>query len=105
MAHWEFPDQPALAYEDITLNVGAAAVPKGLNPPVNPSHGGPASIAFVQCQRATARIRLDGGVPSATSGFMLQAGDGMILSYDRVTQARFAADTNTAPVLSVHYFA
>lgn len=103
MAHWEFPTEPAFGYEDIVLNASTGAA-KGLNPPHNPNTGEPVRNAFVQCQRATARIRLDGGNPTASSGFMLVAGDGMILTGDRVRQARFASDTNTAPTLSVHYF-
>ena len=36
---------------------------------------------------------------------MLVAGDGMMLRFDRVRDARFASDSNTAAFLSVHYFA
>ena len=99
MAHQEFPNTPSMGYEDITVN-GVTR----LNPPYSEQSQLTAQTAIVQCQRATARLRIDGGDPTVNSGYMLRAGETLELSAERVAQSRFIADTNTPPVLSVHYF-
>ena len=96
----EFPASVTVGYEDIAVT-GQGVV--ALNPPFVEASQAIATLALVQCQKATTRVRIDGGDPTSSSGFMLRAGEAMTFTNEAVSKARFLADTNTAALLSVTY--
>lgn len=100
MSHVELP--PYLTgYQDLT--VGSTAVK--LTPPVADPALPATSRAVVQVQRASVRVRFDGGTPSTNSGFIAAIGDSIEVGFDVIANAKWLADTNTASLLSISYFA
>lgn len=101
MAHLELPQTNVVAYEDIPITTTT----KQLSVPMDPNVQQPCTNAFIQVQGAAARVRVDGGNPTATSGILILAGDAIAMSGLALQQARFISDTKAALVLSVTYFA
>ncbi len=98
MAHYEIPEKTVLGYNDISVGTTAVSLPTA---PVN-ADGNPASTCFIQVQRATVRVRMDGGTPTGSSGLMLAAGDMIeIRTPENYRGTRFISDGGQAVTLSV----
>ena len=58
-----------------------------------------ATVAFVQCQDAAIRYRLDGTNPTATVGLRLDPGDVLVLDFpDQISRIRFIRESGTSAV-------
>ncbi len=96
MAQENFERDQAVAYIDQvvgTTAIGLPAVPEN------------ATQAVVQVQGSTARVRFDGGLPTRSSGYRVNADSSLVLSNGSLRAARFISDGGSNPTLSIHYFA
>lgn len=103
MAHLELPTTALVGYEDIDVSANGV---KSLNVPIDPNTTYPCTQAFVQVQKASVRLRVDGANPTTTSGILISINESVhIEGAAALNGARFLADTNQAVRLSVTYFA
>lgn len=103
MSHTEFPATTAAGYQQFALPTNAGPAVPLPSIPVD-EYNTPVRRAFIQCQVATARVRIDGTNPTANIGYAILKGETIELMGDAVGKARFISDTATASVLSVQYF-
>jgi hypothetical protein len=93
-------------YEEISVGSGVAQLSDAkITPTTGPYARMPARAALVSSENGDIRFRIDGGVPSASSGHYLTSGDALVLSGTQALQQfRFIRSGDTDGLLRVTYF-
>lgn len=89
-------------FEQVSVAGTAVGLTAATYAPASP--GGPAKVAYIQCETAAVRWRADGTDPTATVGVSMEAGDEIVVwgQYD-IQSIKFIWRDGVTATLNVHY--
>jgi hypothetical protein len=93
-------------FEEVTVGVSAVGLSKAkIKPSTGPYARLSARAALMSSEDADIRFRVDGGLPSSSSGHYLTGGDTLVLTGTQaIEQFRAIRNSETNAVLRVTYF-